>query len=219
MNEMNEMNEQNKLNEEFVQNKWNEEFIQSEVIEDRVIPAMVRVKEKKKRGKGIVITLAVALASFGAGSLYTSYSWIQEQAANSSSQVTNESSANKPNTNVSQTSAITSGRALSVAEIANVAADSVVEITTESVVNDMFMRQYVTEGAGSGAIISSDGYIATNNHVISGASKIIVRLTNGKEYTAKLIGTDTQTDMQPPRRTLDVSENGFCCCPNTHGVL
>lgn len=183
---MNEMNEQN---------KQNEEFIQSEMIEDRVIPAMVRVKEKKNKGKGVVITLAVALASFGAGSLYTSYSWIQNQTAQSSSQVTNESSINKPATNVSQTSATTSGKSLSVAEVASLAADSVVEITTESVANDMFMRQYVTEGAGSGVIISTDGYIATNNHVIEGASKITVRLTDGKEYEAKLIGTDAQTDV------------------------
>lgn len=177
------------------QNIQNEEFIQSEMIEDRVIPAMVRVKEKKKKGKGIVITLAVALASFGAGSLYTSYSWIQDQKTQLSNQVTNQSNTNKPTTNVSQTSAITSGKSLSVAEVANLAADSVVEITTESVANDMFMRQYVTEGAGSGVIISEDGYIATNNHVIEGASKIVVRLTDGKEYEAKLIGTDTQTDV------------------------
>lgn len=183
---MNEMNEQN---------KQNEEFIQSEMIEDRVIPAMVRVKEKKNKGKGVIITLAVALASFGAGSLYTSYNWIQNQTAQSSSQVTNGSNINKPATNISQTSATTSGKSLSVAEVASLAADSVVEITTESVANDMFMRQYVTEGAGSGVIISTDGYIATNNHVIEGASKITVRLTDGKEYEAKLIGTDAQTDV------------------------
>lgn len=183
------------MNELHEQNKQNEEFIQSEMIEDRVIPAMVRVKEKKKRGKGVVITLAVALASFGAGSLYTSYSWIQDKTAQSSNQLTNQSSTNKPATNISQTSVSASGKSLSVAEVASLAADSVVEITTESVANDMFMRQYVTEGAGSGVIISTDGYIATNNHVIEGASKITVRLTDGKEYEAKLIGTDAQTDV------------------------
>lgn len=180
---MNEMNEQN------------EKFIQSEMIEDRVIPTVISVKEKKNKGKGVIITLAVALASFGAGSLYTSYSWIQNQTAQSSNQVKNESNINKPATNVSQTSATTSGKSLSVAEVASLASDSVVEITTESVANDMFMRQYVTEGAGSGVIISADGYIATNNHVIEGASKITVRLTDGKEYEAKLIGTDAQTDV------------------------
>lgn len=176
-------------------NKQNEEFIQSEMIGDRVIPEMVRTKEKRTKGKGVVITLAVALASFGAGSLYTSYNWIQNQGTYSSSQVTNEQAANKPATHISQTSTTTSGKSLSVAEVAQMASDSVVEITTESVANDMFMRQYVTEGAGSGVIISADGYIATNNHVIEGASKITVRLTDGKEYEAQLIGTDAQTDV------------------------
>lgn len=180
------------------QNKKEEQFIQCEMIEDKGIPAMVRVKEKKKSGKGIVITLAVALASFGAGSLYTSYSWIQDQNQNivaQSNGATSEGESNKPMTNVSQIAAKKDGTVLSVSEVANLAADSVVEITTETVTNDMFMRQYVTEGAGSGVIISADGYIATNNHVIEGASKITVRLTDGKEYKATLIGTDAQTDI------------------------
>lgn len=174
-------------------NKNEDQLIQSETVDDTGIPAMVRVKEKKHRGKGIALTLAVAFASFGAGSLYTSYSWIQDQNKNVSVQSNNNT--NKATTNISQTSVKTSGNSLSVAEVANLVSNSVVEITTESVANDMFMRQYVTEGAGSGVIISSDGYIATNNHVIEGASKITVRLTDGKEYEAKLIGTDAQTDI------------------------
>ena len=176
-------------------NKENQEFIQSEMIEDRIIPTVVKAKEKKAKGKGVVITLAVALASFGAGSLYTSYSWIQNQNTYSSSQSANDTAANKPATHISQTSTTASGNSLSVAEVAQIASGSVVEITTESVANDMFMRQYVTEGAGSGVIISADGYIATNNQVIEGASKITVRLTDGKEYEAQLIGTDAQTDV------------------------
>lgn len=182
------------------QNKYSEQFTENEINDHKGIPAMVRTKEKRRRGKGIVITLSVALASFGAGSLYTSYNWIQNQNVSSqSSQVTSGtdagSSSNSSSANISQTAVKKDGSSLSVAEIANVAADSVVEISTETVSNDMFMRQYVTEGAGSGVIISEDGYIATNNHVINGASKITVRLTDGKEYAAKLIGTDAQTDV------------------------
>ena len=86
-------------------------------------------------------------------------------------------------------------KAGTVAEVAKVALPSVVEIKTEAVVNNSFYGQYVTEGAGSGVVISTDGYIATNNHVISGASNITVRLYDGKEYKAKLIGTDVQTDV------------------------
>ncbi|MBE6022956.1 MAG: PDZ domain-containing protein [Cellulosilyticum sp.] len=160
------------------------------------IPAMVKTRGKKSRGKGIALTLAVALASFGAGSLYTSHSWIQDQMAASQSQnTTNNVANNTPNSAITQTGVNTNGNGLSVAEVANLTAASVVEITTETVSTDLFMRQYVNEGAGSGVIISSDGYIATNNHVIDGASKITVRLTTGEEYEAKLIGTDAQTDV------------------------
>jgi serine protease Do len=48
---------------------------------------------------------------------------------------------------------------------------------------------------GTGFIISDDGYIVTNNHVIDGADKIEVRINNKEKYTAKLIGRDTATDL------------------------
>ena len=48
---------------------------------------------------------------------------------------------------------------------------------------------------GSGAIINTDGDIVTNNHVISGAQKILVTLSNGQMYSAKVVGTDTTTDL------------------------
>jgi serine protease Do len=49
--------------------------------------------------------------------------------------------------------------------------------------------------SGSGFIVSSDGYILTNNHVIEGSSKVTVRLLDGREYTAKIVGTDKDTDI------------------------
>ncbi len=84
---------------------------------------------------------------------------------------------------------------LSVGEVAEIAAPSVVEITTEAVTTSMFMGQYVTEGAGSGVIISEDGHIVTNHHVIDGATKISIRTNDGKSYTAQLVGTDAKTDL------------------------
>lgn len=53
----------------------------------------------------------------------------------------------------------------------------------------------VPSGVGSGFIISNDGYIITNQHVVDGSSKVIVTLNNGKEHTAKLIGSDKRTDL------------------------
>ncbi len=87
------------------------------------------------------------------------------------------------------------GSNLTIAEIVALNENAVVEIRTEMISTDSWMMQYVTEGAGSGVIISKDGYIATNNHVIEGASKIGVRLKDGTEYEATLVGRDSETDI------------------------
>ena len=50
-------------------------------------------------------------------------------------------------------------------------------------------------GLGSGVIVSSDGYLLTNNHVIDGADDIEVMLTDGRQARAKLVGTDPDTDV------------------------
>lgn len=82
-----------------------------------------------------------------------------------------------------------------VSQIASQNTESVVEISTESVSTDSWAQQYVVQGAGSGIIIDSDGYIMTNYHVIEGASKITVRNDNNKTYTAKVIGYDKDNDI------------------------
>ncbi|MEM9982458.1 MAG: trypsin-like peptidase domain-containing protein, partial [Bacteroidota bacterium] len=70
---------------------------------------------------------------------------------------------------------------------------------------DEFFRQFFGEprgqqrgfsvGAGSGVIISDDGYIVTNNHVVRDARDVEVALTNGKTYKAEIIGLDPSTDL------------------------
>ena len=56
-------------------------------------------------------------------------------------------------------------------------------------------RAYKQMGLGSGFIISQDGYILTNNHVVGDADKITVRLNDGREFKAKTIGTDPNSDV------------------------
>jgi len=87
------------------------------------------------------------------------------------------------------------GNLMTMEEAINAVKDSVVEITTESVQSGFGgYSQYVVSGAGSGVIISSGGYIITNNHVIEGSSNITVRLTDGSEYRATLVASDSKTD-------------------------
>ena len=51
------------------------------------------------------------------------------------------------------------------------------------------------EATGSGVIISSDGYIVTNNHVVEGADELTVTLNDNREFSARVVGTDKQTDL------------------------
>lgn len=82
-----------------------------------------------------------------------------------------------------------------VSEVAKKCADSVVEITIETQ-NTMYgYYTYSGTANGSGVIISADGYILTNNHVISGAKNISVALRNGTKYDATLVGKDSKTDI------------------------
>ncbi len=60
---------------------------------------------------------------------------------------------------------------------------------------EKFPREFKQRSLGSGFIIDPDGYILTNNHVVAKADKIVVKLESGKEYKAKIIGTDPKTDV------------------------
>lgn len=56
-------------------------------------------------------------------------------------------------------------------------------------------QEAIPRGKGSGVIFTQDGYILTNNHVIAGAAQLTVTMYDGKQYKAKLIGTDPKTDL------------------------
>ncbi len=158
-------------------------------------------KKKSKTAKRVAIITAslalVACIGIGGGFLgskLASNSPITATSTESSSNKAASSETSKGSLNITKNEG-TQVAATSTQEVAEKAANSVVEITTESVVSGQYMQQYVSKGAGSGVIISKDGYIITNNHVIDGASTITVTLKNGKSYTAKLIGKDSQVDV------------------------
>lgn len=147
-------------------------------------------KEKKPVSRGFIAAMLVitmlcsAALGFGGGffakNLNTTTSGNVTINQVESSEITNASS-----TDAAGTSAIVKKTA-----------DSVVEIATEGVVTGNFAQQYVTQGAGSGVIISSDGYIVTNHHVIENANNIQVTLRDGTTtYEATLIGSDEDNDI------------------------
>jgi serine protease Do len=84
---------------------------------------------------------------------------------------------------------------LSTKELVAEVAPAVVSIVTETVSYNWFWQAVPQTGAGSGIIISPDGYIVTNNHVVEGAQKVTVTLSNGSTFAATIVGTDAQTDL------------------------
>ncbi|MHB1346041.1 MAG: S1C family serine protease [Candidatus Humimicrobiaceae bacterium] len=91
----------------------------------------------------------------------------------------------------------------------NDAITQLVEDVTPSVVNiSVKVRAAdgsLDEGVGSGVIFSEDGYIITNNHVVGDAEEIIVRTGEGKDYVAKLVGKNEDTDIA----VVKISENNL----------
>ncbi|MFC2052181.1 S1C family serine protease [Chloroflexota bacterium] len=72
---------------------------------------------------------------------------------------------------------------------------SVVAINTEVTTLDIFNRPFTQEGAGSGWIISENGYIVTNNHVIEGAESVTITLDDGRTFPAEMVRADYLSDL------------------------
>ena len=175
-------------------------------------PYSLPVTEKKKskgRSFGIIAAALILSLCVGVGG-----GFLGSYIANGNSALTSESSQaeDKKDSNDKDDSVLKITQAsdsdvtpTTTQEVAAKVKDAVVEITTEATAYDSFYGQYVQQSAGSGVIISDDGYIITNNHVIEGANKIQVRLTNTNTYTAKLIGRDSTLDVA----LLKIEETGL----------
>ncbi|MFM7233039.1 MAG: trypsin-like peptidase domain-containing protein [Flavobacteriales bacterium] len=93
--------------------------------------------------------------------------------------------------------------------------NSVVHVKTQTTMQPVFnpwsdffgyqQQPHVQEGSGSGVIISADGYIITNNHVVEGADKLQVTLNNNKDYEATVVGRDPSTDIA----VIKIEEQGL----------
>ena len=122
-------------------------------------------------------------------------------------QVAPSSSSSSSGSDSSITSASASGSSLTTEQVADLVSPSVVVITTEQVVYSQWSwygQSQVESGAGSGVIISSDGYILTCDHVVAGASNITVTIGD-VDYTATVVGEDSTSDVA----VLKIDANGL----------
>ena len=96
-----------------------------------------------------------------------------------------------------------SSKVYTIPEVVDIVGPAVVGVVNKTTYTNPYAYYYgqqqqsteIEKGSGSGVIISDDGYIVTNNHVIEGATEIVVILSAGEEYTAKLVGSDSKTDL------------------------
>lgn len=107
---------------------------------------------------------------------------------------------------------LSSARNTPIVRAAKKVGPAVVGITNKGYVRDFFNRVYFTDkGTGSGVIYDKAGYIATNNHVVEGASEIIVSLADGRSVKGKVLGADPATDLAVVKidaKDLTVAEFG-----------
>ena len=140
-------------------------------------------KQKSGMTSHVVTAVVAALVSgalcLGVGFTAITNGWVHVPTSSSLSDV-------KSNTSGSGSAKAKSGTAVDWTAVAKEVSDSVVAIDVAT--SD-------GEAKGSGVVISDKGYIATNNHVISGAQQIQVTLASGAVYSAKVVGTDTTTDL------------------------
>ena len=99
------------------------------------------------------------------------------------------------------------GSELNTQELVAEVAPAVVSIVVETVSYNWFWQAVPQTGAGSGIVISPDGHIVTNNHVVEDANKVTVTLSDGRAFDATVVGTDAQTDLAVLK--IDVSNLAY----------
>ncbi|MFJ4874084.1 S1C family serine protease [Streptomyces sp. NPDC088745] len=138
-------------------------------------PAHAPTVHRRRAGRPVALLAAVAVvaATFGGGAAYLTERYTGDDG-------TGLSSAGAPGSNVSQSSMGT------VSGVAQAVGPAIVEIGAQSSSG---------RSTGSGVIITADGEVVTNNHVIAGADSVKVKLSDGRTYTAEVVGTDPDKDL------------------------
>lgn len=149
---------------------------------------------KKSRLLNIILVSILLGAIIGGGFTYGILQFNELDISKSAEAASpNNNSAN--NSTVEKKLLSTDWYANPVAKVADEVLPSIVMIKNKVNINRGFEIQQVDKGTGSGIIYRKDGYIITNQHVIDGATDLIVTLHDGTEYNGRVIGKDTKTDL------------------------
>ena len=164
-------------------------------------PSSPAPEAKKKGGKAAkVVALLLACALVGGGSGFGAAALMQKQSAPASNSVSSASSdasvmlEGQRQTAALQVASIDTSKVLTPSEVYAQNVNSTVGITT-SITTNYFGYQTTGAAAGSGFILTADGYILTNYHVVESSDSIKVTTYDGTSYDAQLIGYDESNDI------------------------
>lgn len=183
-------------------------------------------KPKKRKPKTWLVALTSALvASMFTVAISTGVEMFYEnnEANRSSGVIYSNRETNDANNSATTLASKKAGAELTIPEIATKVGPSVVGVINKTEMQaqrfwDPFSGRYyytqdpsqqgelIEQGSGSGIIITTDGYIVTNQHVIENATEIDVVLNTGTTYTAKVVGQDAKTDLAVLKITPDKKE-------------
>jgi len=173
----------------------------SGTVSDRHALCVYKPKAKKRIFRHPIVAAVVSAAVTSAlcfGIFAASYSAIRnqltavEKPTGSALSVQNSSPENSVNSTVN----VANNGQMSIPDIYDKVSPAVVSIvisTTNG--NSAYLQNSVVSSSGSGVILTSDGYIVTNNHVVDGASIITVKTTANQTMTAQVVGKDERTDL------------------------
>ena len=150
-------------------------------------------KKRRKRSGGRIVRSAVALVL--AAAMGFAGGFVGARVGNAGNKVVIQQ-VERTDSSAASGTAVASG-GMTTSQVSEMVSPSVVVITTEQVVYSQWSwygQNQVESGAGSGVIISSDGYILTCAHVVSGASQITVTIGD-TDYTATVVGEDDTSDV------------------------
>ena len=155
-------------------------------------PITKRKTKMRSSEKTIALFLSCVLVGGIAGASSTGYILSQKDVFEASSSYLNDMNSDYSN---DYAATISNGSNISINSIYETYKNAVVGVTSEGITYNEYGQASKTASSGTGFIISSDGYIITNNHVVEGANGVSVTLYDAQNYDAKIIGTDAKNDV------------------------